>query len=85
MFSLVYQYLFEKRPENIKKFEDEKRRKFDELIDELMRKDDENSDITGSEQHPDDSEINIAELSWKCTKNEGKKFDTSKNVTPFFL
>ncbi|CAG9802598.1 unnamed protein product [Chironomus riparius] len=71
MFSLVYQYLFEKRPENIKKFEDEKRRKFDELIDELMRKDDENSDITGSEQHPDDSEINIAELSWKCTKNEG--------------
>ena len=78
MLSLIYQYFFEKRPENIKKREDENRRKFDELIDELMRKEDENDEIKGSEKYPDDSAINIAELSWNCTKNEGKKFDTFK-------
>lgn len=78
MLSLIYQYIFEKRPENIKKREEERKQKFNEIIDQLMQKDDDDVEFKTSVKYPVDSEINIDELGWNCTRHEGKKFDTSK-------
>lgn len=77
MLKLVYQYFFEKRPENIKKCDDEKRRKFDELVDQLLQKDDNDDEFKGSVQYSVESDVKIDELSWNCTKYEGKKSNTS--------
>lgn len=77
MLKLVYQYFFEKRLENIKKCEDEKRRKFEELVDQLLQKDDEDDVFKGSVKYSVDSDIKIDELSWNCIKHKGKKSDTS--------